>query len=303
MKWVSLLGSFSEMEDGIVFHGGAARPPEAAANVGNFVTDEYFQGGSISAVVEFLEDASIAGCEFILQYDPQSQSFLTAGINPFSLSTVRTFSSISAQSAQSFGAAGDRTQLQPNRPYALEVTLSGSSVSVFLDEVNLLTAQIARTLPNRQAGIWCLGNHDIRVSKFSIIKHAPRVFVVMQFSPPYNELYTEVIRPVCEEFGFEVIRADEIYGPGLIVADIEQNISTASVIIADVTPVNANVYYELGFAHALRKQTILVAERETRLPFDISPFRTLFYENSIGGKAKVEAGLRSHLRAIQQTAG
>jgi hypothetical protein len=51
----------------------------------------------------------------------------------------------------------------------------------------------------------------------------------------------------------------------------------------------------LGYAHALRKPTILLADRDKQLPFDISGYRCLFYENTIGGKAKVEEGLRKHL--------
>ena len=61
--------------------------------------------------------------------------------------------------------------------------------------------------------------------------------------------------------------------PGIILADIEQSIREAHVIVADITPRNANVYYEVGYSHALGKPTILVAEKETELPFDVSPFR------------------------------
>jgi hypothetical protein len=45
------------------------------------------------------------------------------------------------------------------------------------------------------------------------------------------------------------------------------------------------------------KPTILLAHKGTKLPFDVSPFRTLFYENSISGKQKVEIGLEKHLKA------
>ena len=85
----------------------------------------------------------------------------------------------------------------------------------------------------------------------------------------------------------------------MIVADIARQIVEADVVIADITPANPNVYYEVGYAHALSKPTILIAEKPTELPFDVSPFRTLFYENTIGGKAIVEAGLRKHLEAIR----
>ncbi len=92
--------------------------------------------------------------------------------------------------------------------------------------------------------------------------------------------------------------ADETYGPGLIISDISKQIIDSKIIIADITPANPNVYYEVGYAHALNKPTILIAEKPTELPFDVSPFRTLFYENSIRGKKQVEDGLRKHIQAI-----
>ena len=96
---------------------------------------------------------------------------------------------------------------------------------------------------------------------------------------------------------FRVTRIDEQSGPGLIIEDISRAIQEAKLVIADISPVNANVFYEVGFAHALNKPTILLAEKGTKLPFDVSSFRTLFYENSIAGKKKFEEGLRKHIRA------
>ena len=89
---------------------------------------------------------------------------------------------------------------------------------------------------------------------------------------------------------------------GQIMDDVTDSIRTAALIIADVTPDNANVFYEVGYAHAIRKPTILLSDRKReRLPFDISGFRTLFYDNTIGGKALVEARLKQHLEAMRGT--
>jgi hypothetical protein len=306
-NWVSLFGDFELTEKGFLYHGRPAQQDsggEQVVSVGNFLCDQRFQSGRISGDVTFLETADKHGCEFILYYEPQTQTFLTAGLNPHVLCAVRSFSNTSVQLNRVFGSAGDRSQIRPNRPYRLEVRVTGSRVVVSIDGVDTVVSNLPMTLPLGQTGIWCAGNGDILVSDFKVEPERPKVFVVMQFSEPYNQLHLEVIKPVCEkEFGLEVVRADEIYGPGLIISDIEQNILQATIIIADVTPVNANVYYELGYAHALRKQTILIAAHDTKLPFDISPFRTLFYENTIAGKARVEQGLRNHLRAIQQTGG
>jgi len=124
-------------------------------------------------------------------------------------------------------------------------------------------------------------------------------FVVMQFTDEFNSLYQEVIKPTCEEFGYNVVRADDIYTTGSIIEDITRLLRECTIVIADVTPNNPNVFYEVGFAHGLGKPTILLSDRKRdRLPFDVSGFRTLFYDNTIGGKTAIEERLRKHLQAI-----
>jgi nucleoside 2-deoxyribosyltransferase len=124
---------------------------------------------------------------------------------------------------------------------------------------------------------------------------------VIQFSQRYEELFSQVIAPVCDRHGIDAFRASDTFGPGIIIADIVRQISESALVIADISPANPNVYYEVGYAHALNKPTILLAESRTALPFDLSGFRTLFYEDTIAGKAKVEEGLEAHLLAIEDT--
>lgn len=65
----------------------------------------------------------------------------------------------------------------------------------------------------------------------------------------------------------EAIRADETYRPGIIIANVAKQIIESKLIIADITPSNPNVFYEVGFAHALNKPTILIAEKPTEFLF------------------------------------
>lgn len=121
----------------------------------------------------------------------------------------------------------------------------------------------------------------------------------MQFSQEYNQLYEEVIKPVTQEFGIECERADEYNTTNPIIEDIVGSIREASVIIADITPDNPNVFYEVGYAHAINKPTILLSNKtRDKLPFDVSSFRTLFYDNTIQGKTQVETRLRKFLENI-----
>ena len=121
----------------------------------------------------------------------------------------------------------------------------------------------------------------------------------MQFGEPYDDLYREVIQKEAEAAGFEVFRMDEKAGPGVILQDMQREIEQAGVVIAEKTPPNPNVFYEVGYAHALGKPTILLAQRGVQLPFDIRSFRVVFYNDTIG-KAEVERNLTKHLAAINR---
>ena len=73
----------------------------------------------------------------------------------------------------------------------------------------------------------------------------------------------------------------------------------SEVVIAEISSSNANVFYELGYAHALDKPTVLLARRGEVLPFDVSGYRVIFYDDTIGGKSEVEATLDQHLANIK----
>ena len=53
-------------------------------------------------------------------------------------------------------------------------------------------------------------------------------------------------------------RADDILHTRDIISVIWEEIERSECVIADVTGNNANVFYELGYAHAVGKNTILV---------------------------------------------
>ena len=50
--------------------------------------------------------------------------------------------------------------------------------------------------------------------------------------------------------------------------------------MADISEHNPNVFYELGLAHALGKETILITHGAGSSPFDISTARLITYEIS-----------------------
>ncbi len=299
-NWQSMLGKFEYEKQQIIFHGESTKYlKQPAPSIGNFICDQRFSGGLLEGTIRFQEITEHSACQFILSYQPATSVFLTAGIGYEAMFVVRSFFGSWTYHA----TGGERSSLTADLDYKISIQVTGSRLTLTVNGVDVLITTLPFILPLNQAGIWCQDIHDIFISDFCVKAERPTSFVVMQFTKPYNELYSEVIQPISEEFGIQSIRADEAYGPGIIVADIARQIAEAKLVVAEITPANPNVYYEVGYAHALNKPTILIAEKGTDLPFDVSPFRVLFYENSIEGKRRVEEGFRKHLAAFQAAPG
>lgn len=297
IQWAPLVGEAEFHGDSLIFKGGTHEyQGENRPALGNFISNIAFGGGTISADIEFESVDESSACEIILYYDPANRFFVTAGLGATFLYSIRHFHPQNLWFTHAM--AGDRINLKSKRKYKTEVSVTGSRVSLKVDGVNVISALLPYQTQVSQIGIWCLSKSNIIISNFSAVSGPLKAFVVMQYTTPYNELYNEVIIPICEQFKIIAIRADEIYGPELIIADIMKQINESKMVIAEITPQNPNVYYEIGYAHAIGKPIILIAEQGTKPPFDVSPFRILFYENSIAGKKRVEEGIRKHLQAI-----
>lgn len=103
------------------------------------------------------------------------------------------------------------------------------------------------------------------------------VFVAMPFRAKFDGIYTKVIRPAIVDSGNTPIRADGIFSAGEVLAQIAEGIANSSLVVAEVSELNANVYYELGLAHSMRKPTLLVSHSTETVPFDLRPLRCITY--------------------------
>jgi hypothetical protein len=127
------------------------------------------------------------------------------------------------------------------------------------------------------------------------------VFMVMPFSDPVAaSAYKNITKPVAETHGFSIQRADEIFSISPIFDDIVTAIEQSTLVIVDISGRNANCFYELGVAHTLKRQrTIMITHDEfDQVPFDVSHFRILKYEDSIDGKSKYELSLSRTLVSV-----
>jgi len=305
MKWAAIEGELDLSGSVVTFKGKPVTftnehgQPQIGLDVGLVMSKERFSGGQITAQVEFERIGDRNGCGLVFYYDPTRRWFVSAGLGgPESMYVIRHWDGRWTNHA----LAGSRSNLEPGQKYQLKVEVKGSRVILSVDDVEVLGAVLPFLLPPSQTGIHFLDDSTSKVSNFRTLGQRGRVFVVMEFSSPFMEIHEEVIKTICNEFELDAYRADETYGPGLIIADVTREISESQFVIAEITPSNPNVYYELGYAHAINKPVILMADKAIvkQLPFDVSGFRTLFYENSIPGKRKFDEALRKNITAILQ---
>jgi hypothetical protein len=128
-------------------------------------------------------------------------------------------------------------------------------------------------------------------------------FVIMPFGSPFDRYYQNIFAPAVRDAGLEPKRADSLFRPSPIMADIWKFVREAAVLVADVSGKNPNVFYELGLAHAIGKPVIIVATTLDDVPFDLRGLRVLIYEkeNENWGaelRAVMQASLEETLRDV-----
>src|SRR5271165_3195093 len=114
----------------------------------------------------------------------------------------------------------------------------------------------------------------------------------MPFTAALRPVYKNHIKKVVSRFKLRTGRADDFFGTNSIMRDIWSAIHAARVVVADCTGRNPNVFYEIGLAHAIGKQTILISQSRDDIPFDIQHLRTIHYEYTAPGMKAFERTLR-----------
>lgn len=124
-------------------------------------------------------------------------------------------------------------------------------------------------------------------------------FVLMPFKANFFRLYNNHIKPVLERNGFVVMKADDIHTPTAVHEDIKEYIKGACLVLADVTNKNPNVLYELGFAHALGKDTMIITQNEEDIPSDFKHLRYFKYDDDEKGWKSLKVRLDKVVRSMK----
>lgn len=182
--------------------------------------------------------------------------------------------------------------------------------SIFFDSLN--TAKLITEHDGKYRVIDAIDDDDAgqdkaketfkKLEKSAKIKSDDSCFVMMPFREPFGSYYEKIYKPAIERAGLKPVRADdEIFGTGKIIDQIWFGINSAKVLIAELTTRNANVFYELGLAHALQKPVVLVSSNEEDVPFDLNHIRVIYYDvtDPFWGQKLIEKVSENILSAVK----
>jgi hypothetical protein len=114
-----------------------------------------------------------------------------------------------------------------------------------------------------------------------------------------QSVYENHVRQVVEQkCALRCERADDIHDISGIMQSVWESINRARLIVAEMTGRNPNVFYELGIAHTLGKQVIMITQSMDFVPFDLKHLRCIVYEYKPGQIQTFEANLEKTIKAV-----
>ena len=126
-----------------------------------------------------------------------------------------------------------------------------------------------------------------------------RIFVIMPFTDEMLDVFILGIRWAAKEVDAVADRADDLEHNGEIIGEIRKAIAEYDVVVADTTGANANVCYEVGYAHALQRPTVLICRVGEQLPFDLKGTNHLMYANILSLRDRLKVKLAAALNGSQ----
>ena len=267
VNWAAIQGRWR-------FEGEVARylepQPLEVGRLGNpfgiIVSDIRFSEGTAKTSIRLPADGSTerwiaidTSAYLMLGYRALDQEYFLVGLAGYeSAYTISRY--VPGRAWIALVTAGGRENLSPDVDYQLIVRVEGQRVVLSVNGIRVLEHVLPTPFEDAQLGLAGWGASEVLFRDTSVSQERGKVFVVMQFSAPYQELYTDVIQPLSEKAGFEAYHVGEVFGPGVILDDIVRSIVESKIVITEITAPNQNVFYELGYAHALKKPAILLAE-------------------------------------------
>jgi len=123
------------------------------------------------------------------------------------------------------------------------------------------------------------------------------VSVMMPFGKEFDPVLS-ALRDAASGLHLRCVRADDIWFHHHVIQDIVDLIAKAKVVVCDCSGRNPNVFYEIGIAHSLGKDVILITRSADDIPFDLRHLRYVSYLPNTEGLEALTKAVEGRLRTL-----
>ena len=127
-----------------------------------------------------------------------------------------------------------------------------------------------------------------KVQPSAYIPDTAFILMWMDRSQPQLAKVRDAIKEVCASFNITALRADDVEHSDEVTEVVLQRIADSEFIVADLTGERPNVYYEVGYAHAMKKRMILYRKKGTNLHFNLASYSIPEYTNLTDLKTRLK---------------
>lgn len=203
---------------------------------------------------------------------------------------------------------------QGPRDTSIQYAVDSSIRPISNDDLASFSAQLSPSRYTLTHTHWAI--HDADLFKILLLNQqknaiAPKVFsadsigqqeadlvsVMMPFKAEFNAVYSS-LQTASSSIDLRCVRADDFWEHHAVIQDIVNLIARARVVICDCSGRNPNVFYEVGIAHTLGKEVILITQSENDVPFDLRHLRYVRYLNNNEGLTKLSEAVQLRLRTL-----
>jgi CheY-like chemotaxis protein len=156
-------------------------------------------------------------------------------------------------------------------------------ISQFMDNADLITQSIGLPFLKKPDAVtisdWF---GKVLDHKMKSMRKRQFGFVAMPFNnESLDKLFSRVIKKACQQAGIPVLKVVDDPSSQNIINKTFSMITEAHFVIFLSANNNPNVFYEAGYAFALKKEIIMCAPTLDCLPFDVKSNVCLAYENRV----------------------
>ncbi len=135
-----------------------------------------------------------------------------------------------------------------------------------------------------------------RVAVNADVRHEAFIIMPMEADDDHLESVFAAIKRAWESCGVEAKRADDHHAVDRRITDVMMNaLVNSDYVVCDLSRDRPNVYYEAGYAQALGKPVLFIAEEGTDVHFDLRDYPITFYNDAAHLEAELQARIEKLL--------